>query len=115
MKVMPGSRYEEFKKELLRIEFESKLERKILSDDDFRQACLDYLRLGQAGSDPVPAKYENQVFACYSCGKTVTKPQIVQGAEGIAGFHKKCIHDEALGHVMPGKVFCDFMPPKRAN
>ena len=68
---MPGSRYEEFKKELLRIEFESKLERKIMSEEDFRQACLDYLRLGQARSDSVPAKYENQVFACYSCGKTV--------------------------------------------
>ena len=96
-----GSKYDEFKKEALRVEFESQLERKISSEGDFMQACSDYLKLKALKNSMPPARYEGSILACYSCCDTASNPRTVVVDDVAVWFHQSCIYKEALRCIIP--------------
>lgn len=110
-KINPGSNHKEFLHEVIKREMELQLRREITSEEDFRHACLDYLKI-DPGFRPLPEKLRDHKVACYSCLQTANEPQAVIVDNTIVSLHMECITNYVIDYLTK-QPFSNFIAPKK--
>ncbi|MFH0752689.1 MAG: hypothetical protein V1914_03785 [archaeon] len=104
---MIGTKYEQSLKDLLTKEFEYQLDIKIETEEEFVEACEDYLNLEKVNPRPVNINLKIKNWSCYLCYQPSDKPVIISEGDSSdfsqTAFHQECIKKAAVNYLFERK------------